>query len=101
MADLRYFNGFNEKLTNASDYYICGQRLIEVWTSYKDFKNTGERKEYFKESSQSHVLSVELDMVKDEPKVIFFYDDKPAKFEPVDTIPTTDELIAMLESLNG
>jgi len=82
MAAFIYLNDYDANKSNASDYVINGQRIIEVWQNGK-------------------CLGVELDDAQEGferiPKVIFFIDRTQIQGLFRDTIPSNEELVEILE----
>ena len=81
MADFRIFNDYELNRKSASDYYICGQRVLEVWNNGK-------------------CLGVEFDDdqegLKGVPKVVFFIDRTQIKLLH-DSVPSNNELLEILK----
>lgn len=80
MIEFKYFNDYDANKTNASDYEVCGQRIIEVWDG-------------------DDCLGVELDSAQigfnGIPKVIFFINGVQLNLIR-DSIPSNEELIEIL-----
>ncbi len=92
-----YFNDYDPTKTAASDYECSGQTIIEVWTTLIEFNRQAARNTYLdKPTHAEHVLVVGLDIIDGVNKFVFYIDDQPSAIDPVDTLPTDEELDALL-----
>lgn len=99
MASITYYNGFTDNSSRDVDFYTPnGRQVMQIWTNPVVFSTYRERRAYFSGEHADHCLSVEMDVVNGQKAWIFFYDDQPANIEPMNTLPSNDELISLLEN---
>lgn len=100
MATITYHNGFDANSSRNVNYYTPhGNQVIEIWTNPMSFSTYRERREYFSGDHSEHCLTVEIDEIDGDKVWLFYYDDQPANIPPnTQTLPSDDELVAMLEN---
>lgn len=97
MATIEYQNGFTSTSSkNVEDHVVNGQQIMQVWTNPIQFASHGARRTYFSGSNLEHCLSVEFDEQEGEKWVVYFFDDQDVGIPPTKTVPSDEELFALL-----